>query len=160
MLQLFHRNLQEEQKLSSHPKNIKEIIAEYSSNEISGLTSSNLAELKAKYGPNKLKEKKKKGMLSRFFDQFKDVMILILIAAAIVSFVIVCVEGNWGELFEPALILLIVIINAIMGVVQESKAEKALDALQRIKGLFSFAFLNNSHNSVNNYNQKNKGGFK
>ena len=65
-------------------------------------------------------------------DQFKDVMILILIAAAIVSFVVVCLEKNWGELFEPALIVLIVILNALMGVIQESKAEKALDALKNM----------------------------
>ena len=70
--------------------------------------------------------------MQRFLDQFKDAMILILIAAAIVSFVVICVEKNWGELFEPALILLIVILNAIMGVYQEGKAEKALDALKNM----------------------------
>ncbi len=59
-------------------------------------------------------------------------MILILIVAAIISFVIACVEGNPKEFFEPALILLIVIMNAIMGVMQESKAEKALDALKSL----------------------------
>ena len=59
-------------------------------------------------------------------------MILILIAAAIVSFVIACVEGNPKEFFEPALIILIVVLNAIMGVMQESKAEKALDALKNM----------------------------
>ncbi|MBQ9118821.1 MAG: cation-translocating P-type ATPase [Lachnospiraceae bacterium] len=62
----------------------------------------------------------------------KDVMILILIAAAVISFVIACMEGNPKEFFEPALILLIVIMNAIMGVMQESKAEKALDALKNL----------------------------
>ena len=77
-----------------------------------------------------LQEKKKKSNFQRFLDQFKDVMILILIAAAIVSFVIACVEGEPKEFFEPVLILFIVIINAIMGVMQESKAEKALDALK------------------------------
>ncbi|MBQ2943283.1 MAG: calcium-translocating P-type ATPase, PMCA-type [Ruminococcus sp.] len=97
-----------------------------------GLNNKQIEERTAKYGANKLKEKKKKTTLQRFMDQFKDVMILILIAAAIVSFVVVCVEKNWGELFEPALIVLIVILNAIMGVVQESKAEKALDALQNM----------------------------
>ena len=70
--------------------------------------------------------------MARFFDQFKDVMILILIAAAIVSFVLVCIEQDWGELFEPILILTIVILNAIMGVYQEGKAEKALDALKNM----------------------------
>lgn len=59
-------------------------------------------------------------------------MILILIAAAIISFGVVCVEQNWGELFEPALIVFIVILNAVMGVYQEGKAEKALDALKNM----------------------------
>ncbi len=98
----------------------------------SGLTSKQAKELKIKYGENKLRERKKKTALQRFADQFKDAMILILIAAAIVSFIVVCVESNWGELFEPALILLIVILNAIMGVYQEGKAEKALDALKNM----------------------------
>lgn len=97
-----------------------------------GLSRNQVTELKKKYGPNKLKEKKKKTNLQRFFEQFKDVMILILIAAAVVSFVIACVEGEPKEFFEPALILLIVILNAIMGVMQESKAEKALDALKNM----------------------------
>ena len=86
--------------------------------------------MKSKYGPNKLDEKKKKTNLQRFFDQFKDVMIIILLAAAAVSFGIACVERDPHEFFEPVLILLIVILNAIMGVLQESKAEKALDALK------------------------------
>ncbi len=85
-----------------------------------------------KYGPNKLAEKKKKTNLARFLDQFKDVMILILIAAAAVSFVIACMEGDAMEFFEPALILLIVALNAFLGVMQESKAEKALDALKSL----------------------------
>ncbi len=87
---------------------------------------------KKKYGANKLREKKKKTMMQRFLDQFKDAMILILIAAAIVSFVLVCVEQDWSGLFEPALIVLIVILNAIMGVYQEGKAEKSLDALKNM----------------------------
>ena len=57
-------------------------------------------------------------------------MILILLAAAAVSFVVACTEGDPMEFFEPGLILLIVILNAVMGVLQESKAEKALDALK------------------------------
>ncbi len=59
-------------------------------------------------------------------------MILILIAAALVSFGVACYEGEAKEFFEPVLILVIVIINAVMGVLQESKAEKALDALQNM----------------------------
>ena len=84
------------------------------------------------YGPNKLREKKKKTNLQRFLDQFKDAMILILLAAAAVSFAIACVEGEPKEFFEPLLILVIVVLNAVMGVLQESKAEKALDALKSL----------------------------
>lgn len=109
-----------------------QVLSELNSNEASGLTSAQVETLKEKYGPNKLKEKKKKTTFERFIEQFKDVMILILIGAAVISFIIACVERNPKEFFEPALILLIVIINAIMGVMQESKAEKALDALKNM----------------------------
>lgn len=100
--------------------------------EKKGLSPKQVEKLKEKYGPNKLKEKKKKTNLQRFFEQFKDVMILILIVAAVISFAIACVDGNPKEFFEPALILLIVVLNAVMGVMQESKAEKALDALKNM----------------------------
>lgn len=109
-----------------------EVLSSLNTDITKGLSTEQVKKLQAQYGENKLKEKKKKTTMQRFLDQFKDVMILILIAAAIVSFVIACVEKNPGEFFEPALILLIVILNAIMGVVQESKAEKALDALKNM----------------------------
>ncbi|MBQ1989191.1 MAG: HAD-IC family P-type ATPase, partial [Clostridia bacterium] len=110
----------------------EDVLSSLSTDALKGLSNEKVIELRSKYGENKLKEKKKKSTFSRFIDQFKDVMIIILIIAAIVSFTIVCVEKNWGELFEPALILLIVILNAIMGVYQEGKAEKALDALKNM----------------------------
>ena len=110
----------------------EEVLSSLSTDSTKGLSNEKITELRLKYGENKLTEKKKKSTISRFIDQFKDVMIIILIIAAIVSFTIVCVEKNWGELFEPALILLIVILNAIMGVYQEGKAEKALDALKNM----------------------------
>ncbi len=118
--------------MSAHNQSKEQVLKMFSTNETQGLTDSQVKELTEKYGENKLREKKKKSTFQRFMDQFKDVMILILIAAAIVSFVIVCAEKNWGELFEPALILLIVILNAVMGVYQEGKAEKALDALKNM----------------------------
>ena len=118
--------------MPSHDRLKEEIIAELKTNPESGLSPTQITALQQIHGPNRLHEKKKKSLLTRFLDQFKDVMILILIAAAIVSFVVVCLEKNWGELFEPALILVIVILNAIMGVYQEGKAEKALDALKNM----------------------------
>ncbi len=113
-------------------ENKNDVISKLETNLTVGLSQQKADELLKKYGANKLKEKKKKTTAQRFFDQFKDVMILILIAAAIVSFVVACVEKNPKEFFEPVLILLIVILNAVMGVIQESKAEKALDALKNM----------------------------
>lgn len=130
MLQIIRTK--EDILLIYHDKPIYTVLSELSTNSENGLAGSDVTFLLAEHGENKLKEKKKKTNFQRFLDQFKDVMILILIVAAIISFVIACVEGNPKEFFEPALILLIVIMNAIMGVMQESKAEKALDALKSL----------------------------
>ena len=101
-----------------------------------GLNTEEVQKRLVEHGENRLKEKKKKSNLVRFLEQFKDAMIIILLVAAAVSFVIAITEGikhgTWGELFEPILILLIVVLNAVMGVAQESKAEKALDALKNM----------------------------
>ena len=116
--------------MTAHHNTRETVIQELDSDQSCGLRSEQVAEKRSRYGENKLREKKKKSKLQRFLDQFKDVMILILLAAAAISFVIACLEGDPSEFFEPILILLIVILNAIMGVVQESKAEKALEALK------------------------------
>ncbi len=112
--------------------NADEAVSKLSSNISSGLSADQVSQKLQEFGPNKLREKKKKTTFQRFIDQFKDAMILILIGAAIISFVIAIVEGQAREFFEPALIMAIVIINAIMGVMQENKAEKALDALKSL----------------------------
>ena len=118
--------------MSTHSKLKKEIIKNLSTSEERGLSSDQVKKLQVELGPNKLNEKKKKTNLQRFLEQFKDVMIIILLIAAVISFVIACIEGDVMEFFEPVLILLIVVLNAIMGMVQESKAEKALDALKNM----------------------------
>ena len=115
-----------------HSETKETVLKELSSNGESGLTTGQVSERFSQYGPNRLKEKKKKTNLQRFFDQFKDVMILILIVAAVISFVIACMGNDPMEFFEPVLILLIVVLNAVMGMLQESKAEKALDALKNM----------------------------
>ncbi|MBE6599035.1 MAG: HAD family hydrolase, partial [Ruminococcaceae bacterium] len=114
-----------------HSDELKKVLAELGTDEAAGLTEDAVSEKQAKFGENKLKEKKKKSMAARFAEQFKDAMILILIAAAVVSFVTSWVEGE-PEFFEPGLILFIVILNAVIGVMQESKAERALDALKNM----------------------------
>lgn len=116
--------------MTFHSQSADETLKELSAQPQTGLSASKAAALLAQYGENRLKEKKKKTNLQRFLEQFKDVMILILLAAALISFVIACIEGNPIEFFEPALILIIVVLNAVMGMLQESKAEKALDALK------------------------------
>ena len=112
-----------------HDKTREDVLSHLSTDPQQGLRGDQLPKLREQYGPNKLREKKKKTNLQRFFDQFKDVMILILIAAAAVSFAIACTQHDPMEFFEPVLILLIVVLNAIMGMLQESKAEKALSLI-------------------------------
>ncbi|MGN0576017.1 MAG: cation-transporting P-type ATPase, partial [Ruminococcus sp.] len=118
--------------MKEHCENISSVLKALDSDEKKGLSEAQVKEKREKFGENRLQEKKKKSNFQRFIDQFKDAMILILIAAAIISFAIACMEGNVREFFEPALILLIVILNAVMGVMQESKAEKAIEALKSL----------------------------
>ena len=116
--------------MTPHSTSRDEVLKSLSTDSTKGISSEQVGSLRSEFGENKLSEKKKKSTFARFMDQFKDVMIIILIIAAIISFVVACIEKNPKEFFEPALIILIVILNAVMGVVQESKAEKALDALK------------------------------
>ena len=128
---------------------VNTVVEDLSSSVTNGLTTQQVEERQTRYGENKLKEKKKKSLIRKFFEQFKDVMILILIVAAIVSFVIACVEQNPREFFEPGLILLIVVLNAIMGVAQESKAEKALDALKNMSAPHARVIRNGEEKIIN-----------
>ncbi len=118
--------------MTAHSEEIQNVVQTLQSDQTKGLSDSQAAKKREEFGENKLKEKKKKTNLQRFAEQFKDVMILILLAAAGVSFVIAFMEKDPQEFFEPFLILLIVILNAIMGVMQESRAEKAMDALKSL----------------------------
>ena len=119
-------------KMNFHAKPCDDAISELSTNALTGLSASEAKARLEKDGKNELAKKKAKTSLQKFFEQFKDVMIIILLVAAVISFVMACIEGEAKEFFEPILILLIVVINAVMGVIQESKAEKALEALQNM----------------------------
>ena len=94
-----------------------------------GLSSEKAAERMAQYGPNKLKEAEKPGFWKRFVTQLKDPMLLILLAAAGVSALTGAIAGE-SEWAETIIILVVVLLNAILGVLQESKAEAAIEALQ------------------------------
>lgn len=97
--------------------------------ESAGLSSERAAERLAQYGPNKLKEAEKPGFWKRFLTQLKDPMLLILLAAAGVSALTGAIAGE-SEWAETIIILAVVLLNAVLGVLQESKAEAAIEALQ------------------------------
>ncbi len=94
----------------------------------SGLSEEQAEERLERYGENKLAEAKKTTVLQRFFQQLKDPMLLILLAAAAVSAVTNALSGE--SLTEVFIILVVVLLNAVLGVIQESKAEAAIEALQ------------------------------
>ena len=96
--------------------------------EASGLSAKEAEARLAKHGPNKLKEAKKATLFERFLDQLKDPMIIILLVAAAVSSITAAYSNeSFADVF---IILIVVLINAVLGVYQESKAEKAIEALQ------------------------------
>lgn len=107
-----------------HQKSTDDILNEFRTSS-QGLSTEEAAKRLREYGPNELKEKKKKTHLMMFLDQFRDFMILVLIAAAIVSGVI-------GELSDTIAIIVIVVLNAIIGFVQEYRAERAMAALKKM----------------------------
>ncbi|XZN17831.1 calcium-transporting P-type ATPase, PMR1-type [Clostridium perfringens] len=108
-----------------YKKSKNEILQELDVDEKNGLSSTEALRRLEKYGKNKLVTKKKKTLFKQFLSQLKDVMIYILIIAAIIS-------AFLGEISDALIILLVIVINAVIGVVQESKAEKALDALKEL----------------------------
>lgn len=108
-------------------KSINEVKEEFNTNLEGGLTAEEAKKRLDEYGLNALKEKKKTPLIVRFLEQFKDFMVIILLIAAIVSVVI-----NPEDWVESLIILIVVIINAILGTWQESKAEKSLEALKKL----------------------------
>lgn len=108
-----------------YKKSKNEILKELDVDEKNGLSSDEALRRLEKYGKNKLVTKKKKTLFKQFLYQLKDVMIYILIVASIIS-------AFLGEISDALIILLVILINAVIGVVQESKAEKALDALKEL----------------------------
>ena len=114
-----------------HTMSEQEVLKNLGTNPASGLSDAQAEKGLKTYGENKLEEKKRKGFLSKFFEQFNDFMIIILLVAAAISFGISILDGD-ADFVDPIIILSIVIVNAILGVVQENKAEKSLEALKQI----------------------------
>lgn len=122
---------------------LENIFKEFNSSP-TGLSSSLVKLNLEKYGENKISNVKKKSLLSRFFAQFKNIMIVVLLFSAIISTIIALLTKEYNDLFEGGLIFVIVIINAIIGVIQEKKASEALELLNKKTQPFSKVIRNNS----------------
>ena len=109
----------------------EETLRNLKSNEKKGLSKDEVEKRSIKYGKNKLKDKPKESLIIKFLKQFNDFMIIILIIASIISAVISNIQGE-NDYIDSIIIIAIVILNAIMGVIQEAKAEKSIEALQQM----------------------------
>lgn len=114
-----------------HTIKIEEIKRNLRTNINVGLTNEEAKNRLEECGLNKLEDKKKESIFIRFIKQFNDFMIIILIVASIISAVMATLEGS-NEYIDSIIIIAIVVFNAIMGLVQESKAEKSLEALKKM----------------------------
>lgn len=121
--------------MKDYCKSKQEVLDKLQSSSTLGLSSAVAEERLARDGKNKLVEGKKKSIVRRFLEQLADPMTIILIVAAVISGVIAVVENE--SFTDVIIIMAVVIVNAVLGVLQESKAEKAIDALQKMSAATS-----------------------
>lgn len=114
-----------------HSSSVEEVFKKLKTNINIGLSEEEAQKRFERYGPNNLKEKKKESIFVKFIKQFNDFMIITLIIAAIISAVVSKLNGE-ADYIDSIIIVAIVIFNAIMGLVQEQKAEKSLEALKKM----------------------------
>ena len=109
----------------------EEVLQKLKTDKRGGLAKEEVENRQKEYGKNKLKEKQKETILMKFIKQFNDFMIIILIIASIISAGVSYMQGE-NDYIDSIIIIAIVILNAIMGVIQETKAEKSIEALQKM----------------------------
>ena len=114
-----------------HTLKKEEILLKLNTNDVNGLTEEEVIKRKNRYGENVIKSKHKESILVKLIKQFNDFMIIILILASIVSAVVSYMQGE-NDYFDSIIIIAIVILNAIMGLIQEEKAEKSIEALKQM----------------------------
>ena len=114
-----------------HDKSTEEVARRLKTNVKIGLAETEVEKRKLEFGKNKLEEKKKESLFIKFIKQFNDFMIIILILASIVSAVVSKMQGE-NDYIDSIIIIAIVILNAIMGLVQEEKAEKSIESLKKM----------------------------
>ncbi len=120
--------------VNHHSLSMKEIYENLGTSE-KGISNEQYGKLIEKYGYNEFKEKESKSFLERFIEQFKDFLVIILVIAAVIS-------GVVGEVADTVIILAIVILNALLGVIQESKAEESLKALKKMSAPIAHVIRN------------------
>ena len=123
-----------------HSKTTKEVLDQLNVTAQSGLTDSEAKNRLDKYGPNELKSAEKESLFMRFLDQMKDPMIIVLLIAAVLSFV----SSGFTDWVDSVIILLIVIVNAVISISQEDNAEKALEALRKMSAPLAKVIRNGS----------------
>lgn len=123
--------------------NLKELEQEFKTNLNGGLNDEQVLLNRKQYGTNELESKKKQSIIVKFLLQFKDALIIILLISAIISIII-----DPSEWVDSLIIFVVVIVNAILGVYQENKAEKSLDALRSMSSPNTKVFRNNSLISI------------
>ncbi|MCI8470787.1 MAG: HAD-IC family P-type ATPase [Clostridia bacterium] len=126
----------------------EEVLKKLETNFRHGLSQEDVKKRQLKYGKNKLKDKPKESLFIKFIKQFNDFMIIILIIASIVSAVISNLQGE-NDYIDSIIIIAIVVLNAIMGVIQEAKAEKSIEALQEMTPPKAKVIRNSVTNEVN-----------
>jgi Ca2+-transporting ATPase len=114
-----------EEKINWYTRTVKDVTQYFNVDTSRGLSSKEVKVRLEKFGPNQLKESKGRTVWDMFFDQFKEALVLILLISAIVSIFL-------GEVSDAIVIAMILVLNAILGVVQEFKAEKSLAALKKM----------------------------
>jgi len=131
---------------------VNEVLKFYSVSSETGLSTDDVKRQEAIFGKNKLDEQQKKSLLALVMEQFEDTLVRILLLSAVVSFLLAyfddaSVEG-WTAYIEPLVILTILVLNAFVGVWQESNAEKALEALKKLAPDHAFVIRNGKFESI------------
>lgn len=124
-----------------HNKSINEVVTTFKSDIKTGLTSTEVTFRQKKYGLNYFPPKKKRSLILKFFDQFRNFLVIILLFATVISFI-------FGEYIDAFAISIIVTLNAVMGFLQEIQAEKTLESLKEKEIIYSLAVRSGKINKL------------
>jgi len=133
-----------------HTKSVDAVLKHFKISKETGLSSTQVLASREKYGENKLAEEEGKSIMEMIMEQFEDLLVRILLGAAVVSFLLTYFDDSddhkgWLAYIEPLVILLILIANAVVGIWQESSAEQALEALKKLQADHAVVIRDGQH---------------